>query len=246
MKAPPFHISPGTEVRVRGQLQVIDKISDSGLVTLVCPLRHTELQFELHELVTMRMDSILTPVLSEPTTHQVACPPAYTPQSQETRARVARRIAYAQFAAALYPIGPHSSRLKAAISDVAQRHKDDSPPSPHSVYRWVTRYVTSGYDTAVFMQDCSATRTRRKRQVTDEVSCRLREHITELLGAFKGATLHGITNLALAKTAKDLGHLTFVTKEGVEEEVGPFIEVAVAAQSVPKPPKVKKPKKGAN
>lgn len=117
MKAPPFHISPGTEVRVRGQLQVIDKITDSGLVTLVCPLRHTELKFELHELVTMRMDGILTPVLPEPTTHQVARPPTYTPQSKETRARVARRIAYAQFAATLYPIGPHSSRLKAAISE---------------------------------------------------------------------------------------------------------------------------------
>lgn len=246
MKAPPFHISPGTEVRVRGQLQVIDNISDSGLVTLVCPLRHTELQFDLHELVAMRMDGVLTPVLSEQTTHQVAYPQTYARQSKEARGRVARRIAYAQFAAALYPVGPHSSRLKAAISDVAQRHKDDSPPSPHSVYRWVTRYVTSGYDTAVFMQDCSIARTRKKRQVTDEVSCRLREHITELLGSSKGATLHGITNLALAKTAKDLGHLTFITKEGVEEDVGPFIEAAVAAQSVPKPPRRKKPKKGAN
>lgn len=194
----------------------------------------------------MRMDGVLTHVMSEPITHQVACPPTYTRQSKETRARVARRIAYAQFAAALYPVGPKSSRLKAAISDVAQRHKDDSPPSPHSVYRWVTRYVTSGYDTAVFMQDCSATRTRKKRQVTDELSHRLREHITELLGAFKSATLHGITNLALAKTARDLGHLTFITKEGVEEDVGPYIETAAAVLAAKKPPKVKKPRRGAS
>lgn len=232
MKAPPFHISPGTEVRIREQLQVIDKISDTGQVTLRCPVRQTQLEFELSELVHMRMSGALTPVYATQVKHQVTGVPTYEPLSKEARKLVARRISYAQSAAGIYPVGPHSPRLKAAISEVAQRHRDPAPPSPHSVYRWVRRYVTSGYDAAVFMQDCSVTRTRRPRHVTDEVRSRLQEHITALLGASKGATLNGITNLALAKTAKDLGHLTFVTKEGVEEDVEPFIRAADAALAV--------------
>lgn len=233
MKAPPFHIAPGTELRIRGQLQVIEKISDTGMVTVVCPVRQTRLQFELPELVSMRMSGALEPVLLTPTKHQVTGTPTYERLTKEARARVARRIAYAQSAAKLYPVGPQSPRLKAVIFEVGQRHKDSAPPSPHSVYRWLTRYVSSGYDTAVFLQDCAVTRTRRKRHVTDEVSDRLREHITSLLGAFKGATLHGITNLALAKAAKDLGHLTFISKEGVEEDVEPFIDAATAALQNP-------------
>jgi hypothetical protein len=62
--------------------------------------------------------------------------------------------------------------------------------------------VGSGYDTAVFMQDVDVTRTRRPRKLTDDVRTRLREHIQVLLGAFKGANLNGITNIALARTAK--------------------------------------------
>lgn len=240
MKTPPFHISPGTELRIHGQLQVIERISDEGQVTLLCPVRQTRLQFELYELVSMRMSGALEPVHLPRVQHEVTGVPAYTPLSKEARMRVARRIAYAQAASRIYPVGPHSLRLKAVISEVALRHKDTAPPSAHSVYRWLTRYVTSGYDNAVFVQDCAVTRTRKKRHVTDEISHRLREHITTLLSAFKGATLHGITNLALAKTAKDVGNLTFITKEGVEEDVEPFINTAEAALRMPKQPRPKR------
>lgn len=228
MKVPPFHIAPGTELRIRGQLLVIEKVSDDGTLTLLCPVRQTRLDFELSELVSMRMNGTLQPVHCHPERHIVTGAPTYLPLTKEARTRVARRIAYAQAAAVLYPVGPHSNRLKALIGEVAQRHNDVAPPSSHSVYRWLRRYVTSGYETAVFLQDYTVTRTRKPRHITDEISHRLREHIFNLLAAFKGATLHGITNLALAKTAKDFGHLTFMTKEGVETEAEPFISAAEA------------------
>lgn len=229
MRVPPFPLAPGTELRIRGQLQVIESISDVGLVTLMCPVRQSRLNFELSELVSMRMNGVLELVHTVPELHQVSGTPKYTKLPKEVRQRVARRIAYTQPAASLYPVGPHSPRLKALIAEVAQRHGDTSPPSSHSVYRWLTRYVTSGFETAVFMQDAAVTRTRKKRHITDAIQRRLGEHIANLLGSNKGATLHGITNLALAKTAKDVGHLTFITKEGVEEDVEPYIEVAEEA-----------------
>jgi hypothetical protein len=60
------------------------------------------------------------------------------------------------------------------------------------------------------------------------VKTRLRKHIQTLLGAYPGATLSGVMNLALARTARDIGHSTFVTKEGVEEFVDLYIRAAEA------------------
>ena len=90
------------------------------------------------------------------------------------------------------------------------------------------RFVRSGYDTSVFMQDSGVTRKRRPRTISDDVKTRLREHIQTLLGAYPGATLSGVMNLALARTARDIGHSTFVTKEGVEEFVDLYIRAAEA------------------
>lgn len=228
MKAPPFAIAPGVELRVNGQLQVIESVNADGEVTLKCPLRHTRLRFELPELISMRMAGTLEPVQAAPERHRPSGQPTYAAMSRETRDRVLRRLAYGRTAAQLYPIGPDNPLLSELIAEVAQRIGDVRPPSPHSVYRWVRRFVGSGYDTAVFMQDGAVMRRRKAQRVPDDVKSRLREHVQALLGAYPGATLNGITNLALARTARDLGHVTFITKEGVEELAEPFIHTAEA------------------
>lgn len=228
MKTPPFAIAPGIELRLNGQLQVIESVSADGEVTLKCPLRHTRLRFELTELISMRMAGTLEPVQAARESHRPSGQPTYASMSRETRDRVLRRLAYGRTAAQLYPIGPDNPLLAELIAEVAQRIGDARPPSPHSVYRWVRRFVGSGYDTAVFMQDGAVMRRRKAQRVPDDVKSRLREHVQVLLGAYPGATLNGITNLALARTARDLGHVSFITKEGVEELAEPFIQTAEA------------------
>lgn len=223
MRTPPFAIAPGTEVRLNGQLQVVQSVGLDGAVTLQCPLRHTQLQVTLTELVSMRMNGNLEPVLVGREDHQPSGQPTYASMTDEARGRALRRLAYGRTAAQLYPVGPENERLVALIAEVAQQIGDPHPPSSHSVYRWMRRFVCSGYDTAVFVQDGAVTRRRRPRSIPDGVKTRLREHIQALLGAYQGATLNGVMNLALARTAKDTGHCTFITKEGVEESADLYI-----------------------
>jgi putative transposase len=133
----------------------------------------------------------------------------------DQRRRVDRRIAYTNACVGLYPVGPNSKRLSAAIADVAERNRDSRPPSPHSVYRWMRRYILSNYDTGVFVQDAGAVRTRQPK-LEKGVRDLLKAEIERLLGASEGATLHGVMDEALALVAKQLGHLKFVAKDGTE------------------------------
>jgi hypothetical protein len=228
MRAPPLPLAPGVELRINGQLLVVRSMSPTGEVKLECPVRLTTLSFALSELVSMRMAGTLVPVHAPPVTHQVSGVPKRGLLQPAMRERVTRRMAYGQAAVQQYPVGPKSERMKRLIAEVAARIGDSRPPSPHAVYRWVRRYVASDYNTAVFMQDADVTRTRRPRKLTDDVSSTLREHIQVLLGSSKGATLHGITNLALAKTAKDLGYIQFRTKEGVPFLVDEYLQTEQA------------------
>lgn len=177
----------------------------------------------MSEVVTLRMSGALAPAHMPALPYDVRGPVRRGLLSPATRELVTRRMAYGKAAAQLYPVGPKSERLGQLIAEVAERIGDSDPPSAHSVYRWVRRYVASDYNTAVFMQDVDVVRKRPPRKLTDQTPDRLRHHIQTLLGAYLGATLHGITNLALAMTAKDMGYLQFQTKEGVEELVDDYI-----------------------
>jgi hypothetical protein len=227
MRAPPLPIAEGVELRIHGQLQVVRSVSTRGEVEFECPIRRTKFSMSLSEVVTLRMSGALAPVHTPPVVYAVSGTPRRGLLQPAMRERVTRRMAYGKAAAELYPVGPKSERLRLLIAEVAERIGDNQPPSPHAVYRWVRRYVASDYNTAVFMQDADVVRTRRPRKLTDDAQSRLREHIQLLLGAYVGATLHGITNMALARTAKDLGYIQFQTKEGVEELVDEYIASAM-------------------
>jgi transposase InsO family protein len=134
-------------------------------------------------------------------------------------------MAYGRAAAALFPIGPQNQRLVTLIQEVAARLQDTEPPSVHSVYRWMRRYVHAQHDTAVFMQDAAVVRTRTPR-IEPRIKSLLRDHIEALLGSYTYATLHGVTDLALALTARDAAHLSFVSITGATLLVDEFIPVA--------------------
>lgn len=225
MKSPPFPIAPGVEYRINGQLQVVRSVSPTGEVVLQCPVRRTNLYFSLPELVAMRIAGSLELVHKSSVTFQVNGTSRRGLLEPPVQERVRRRMAYGKAAAQLFPVGPKSARLHRLIDEIALRIGDKQPPSAHTVYRWLRRYVASDYDTAVFMLDADISRRRSPRKLTDIIRSQLRQNIQILLGAYKGATLHGITNLALAMTAKDLGYIQFTTKEGVTELADDYIPI---------------------
>lgn len=215
MRAPYFSTAPGTELRINGQLVVVREVGAQGDVRVECPMRRTSLSFSTAELGRMFMAGEIETIQALPVGRQAPSLPSLQPQTPELRARAVRRIAYAREAQTEYPVGPKSPRLQRAIDSVAQRIGDAEPPSPHSVYRWTKRFVDSGCDAAVFVQDGRVIRKRTPRIDARAVPL-LRQVIQDLLGRNRGATLSGITNEALALVAKELGYLSFRTKEGIE------------------------------
>jgi len=223
MKTPPFAFVKGTPYVLDGQEVTIDGIDTAtGKVKVTRANTTQQLHYELQDLMQMRLDGRLTSPPSQRPRYEPLGKASLKNLSPEQSLRVRRRMAYATACAPLYPVGPLSSRLANTIGDVARRVGDKRPPSPHSVYRWMRRYILSNYDTAVFVQDAGAIRQRKSRIGRDERE-RLSAEIERLLGATKGATLSGVMDEALASVAKQLGYLSFVAKDGVEHIPDEFL-----------------------
>lgn len=129
------------------------------------------------------------------------------------RERALRRLAYTRAALSLHPVGPKSPRLAHTIAEVAKRRKESPPPSAHTVYRWLTRFVLSGQDSTVFLRDAGAVR-KRKPRLPEGVEERLRQQLMERLGATKGGSIRGVADEVLAAVAKDLGYDGYKTVRG--------------------------------
>lgn len=224
MRTPPFPLSPGTELRINGQVLVIREVSKAGQVRLECPLRKASTVFPVQELIAMRLRGEIEHVGAKSATYEPSGLASLRLLTKEQRLRVARRIAYVRVAALLFPVGPKAERLKHAVSEVAARIKDSAPPSCHSVYRWTRRYVTSGFNTAVFVQDAGAIRTRTPR-IEPKARALLQERIQALLGENVGATLRGVMNKALAQVALELGYPTFTTTQGAVMFPSEYLEL---------------------
>ena len=234
MKSPPMSFSQDTEYIINGIAMAVDSLDpETGLVRLRNPRSGAKEDFSTQQLAYMRM----TGRLSVPADTHLKHTPTFQPTLQRltpVQSRcVARRTAYAKASAHLYPIGPLSARLQSTVDEVAVRIKDTRPPSPHSVYRWMRRLILSNYDTAVFAQDAGAIR-QRKSRIEPKAQELLREEIQRLLGASRHATLNGVMNEALARVAKELGYITFTSKEGDEHVVDVFI--ALLAPRAPSAP----------
>ena len=139
--------------------------------------------------------------------------------SNAQRRMALRRLAYTRAAESLYPVGPKSPRLARVIGEVARRREDPSPPSVHTVYRWLRRFVASGRDTTVFLRDAGALR-KRKPRLPEGVDERLRAHLMERLGANKGGSLRGVLDEVLADVAQELGYDGFKTVRGAIRVLG--------------------------
>lgn len=137
---------------------------------------------------------------------------------EATHERIKRRIRYVQAVADLYPIAPKTPIFAHAIAQVSQVFNDKEPPSIHTVYRWLRRYVAAGYDVNAFARDAGVIRKR-----TSRLPEGVREQLAEnLLAAFAnpGASLHGAYDQVLEKTAKAMGF------DGFQKSSGEIVYVA--------------------
>jgi hypothetical protein len=224
MKSSMLSFVPRTKFQVHGRDVEVDSVdAKKGTVILKAPAPSKEtLSYGLAELNAMYFRGELTlPPGAEPR-HEPTWKATLKELTKEQRKRVARRIAYTNACAPLYPVGPLSRRLSTAIAEVAQRIGDRMPPSPHSVYRWMRRYILSNYNTAVFVQDAAAIR-KRKPRIDKGVRDLLAVEIERLLGANKKATLNGVMDEALASVAKRLGYINFIAKDGTEQASDEFL-----------------------
>lgn len=216
MNTPPLSLTKGAKYVFKGKEVEVDSVDvDTGNVLLKRPFTGEMLSYSLSAFTTLRMNGQLPRPGEKLPRHQPTGRANGLRLKDDQRERAARRLAYATACTPLYPIGPLSHRLATAIAEVAARIRDRSPPSPHSVYRWVRRYVLSNYDTAVFVQDAGAIRKREPR-IDRKVKELLEKEIERLLGADKDATLNGILDEAMASVAKQLGYLKFTAKDGVD------------------------------
>jgi hypothetical protein len=224
MKASLLSFVRGAKYSLNGQMVEVESVDvKEGTAILKAHYPNkASLRYSLAELSTMFFRGELNLPSDTPASHEPTWKATLKPLTQEQRKRVERRIAYTNACTPLYPVGPLSRRLSTAIAEVAQRLGDKRPPSPHSVYRWVRRYILSNYNTAVFFQDAGAIR-QRKPRVDKGVRDLLAVEIERLLGVDKKATLHGVMDEALASVAKQLGHIHFIAKDGSQQVAAEFI-----------------------
>jgi hypothetical protein len=224
MKSSMLSFVPGTKFRVHGRdVEVLSVDVKEGTALLKAPYPSKEtLRYPLADLNVMYFRGELTLPEAITPRHEPTWQATRKELTKEQRKRVERRIAYTNACTPLYPVGPLSRRLSTAIAEVAQRIGDRRPPSPHSVYRWVRRYILSNYNTAVFYQDAEAIRPRKPR-IAKGIRDLLAVEIERLLGANPAATLSGVTDQALAAVAKQLGFINFIAKDGTEQASDEFI-----------------------
>lgn len=241
MKVAVLPLRVGTMYQLQGSTYAIRDVQPDGMVHLACPIRRdVVVPLSVTELVKLRMSG-QAKLVGEPEPEvntALTKARALKALSPEQRARVSRRVAYVNAARSLWPVGPLNPRLSDLISAVAARRGELEPPSPHSVYRWLSRFVRTN-DTGVFMRDAGYPSLRKPR-IDPTAKAVLQGHLEVLLGSRPGETLWAITDLALALTARDLGFSTFIDKEGNERPVDETVETAnsalrAKAAKLPKP-----------
>jgi putative transposase len=160
----------------------------------------------------------------------------FTALEPEVVGRIERRLYYVRSLLPLRDKGPRNAHLRLAIQEAAHRIEDPSPPSPHTVYRWVKRYVESGYDVGCLAVEALVKRTRASR-LPPRVREALLKHAFNALKGFKKRSLRSLANDIFRATAQDLGftHFLSVRREvyAVEEEApAPKDEVAVSVAAL--------------
>ncbi len=131
----------------------------------------------------------------------------------EERAKGERCLAYAKALIPYVPVSPKSAVFRKVIEVVAERLADPVPPSPHSVYRWLRTYITSGHNADVFFGEARISHQRRSGLNLDLREA-LEQKLMDALGSNPGATLYGAYDHVMAQLAQEHGFDAYRTIEG--------------------------------
>jgi len=199
----------GKQVLVNGSLFVIEALDGASHVVLQRVGNAAQITITRNELaklaITGQYSDADTPALE---TKNRQPPFKLDKLTDEQRSRVIRRLSYVNAVVDLHPIGPKNPLLRMRINDTAARLKDLAPPSPHSVYRWLRRFVLSDHDPAAFARDACVVR-RRKSRLDDGVQELLSAKLMDELTSSKGATVRGVFDKVVEQVACTLGHSSF-------------------------------------
>ena len=214
MKSIEFAPTLGKQVLVNGLMFVVTALEGPNRVVLMRVDSGQTVTFERNTLARM---AIAGTFQSLDGARQADKPPlpnlSFDSLSDSGKKRVSRRVAYVKGVINEFPVGPNSTRLSNAVAAAARRLNDSEVPSPHSVYRWLTRYVQSGYDVNALAKDAMTKRSRTPR-LPEKVKKRLEECLLEELGADVGASIWGVTDKILEQIAVELEYDGFVTTRG--------------------------------
>lgn len=223
MKMPRIHIVPGRVFEFKNGKRRIARVNTDGTVVLENELTGEESTVALPTLLQLYMGGMVkdgVPLrVQDPDEDKYVRrkKPAATPEAEADRQRrlqtVSRRIAYVNALFAAGPVGPKHAAFDACLRQVAEVTGDKSPPSPWTAYRWLSRYRRSGFNPDALARQELFVRTR-KPKVEPRIKAAIARHVSDLLARDVGPTLHSVTDLALALTARDLGHVQFRDQYG--------------------------------
>ncbi len=128
-------------------------------------------------------------------------------------AKATRRMAYTKALIRLSPISPKSPIFQQVIDQVAQQIEDTSPPSPYSAYRWLLRYIDSGYNPDTFLGEARIHQ-RRKSRMPEGVNEAFDAALIEVMGENPTSTLYGACDAVIARVASEQGFDAYRTIGG--------------------------------
>ena len=210
----------GRQVLLNGLVYVIsdvDGVTDIVLKRIESGVTAT---FKRNDLARLAMEGTLKPLDGEEPPESRQLPTlSFDDLSPAGQEKVRRRLAYVNAVKDEFPVGPRSPRLRRAILATAER-RGEAPPSPHTVYRWLTRFINSGHNVIALAQDAMTKRSRKSR-LPREVPERLEQHLIKELGGNVGSTVWGVTDSVLEKVARELGYDGFYSKRGTVTLLAP-------------------------
>jgi len=228
MKSLVFNPGVGSRLVVNEIAFVVRKSGDMGELLLERCDSGQRVTFKLSDLAVMAMTGVCKSAEADATPARSLPVVSLSELRPGKRDAVLRKLAYVKAALTEHPVGPKSARLSRVIDELAKRRRDTSPPSPHSVYRWLRRYVASGYDVNSLALDAMVKR-RRISRVGDDVRNRIAQHLMDSLSRVKGGTVYGAFDEVMEKVARELGYDGFRTKNGSTQIVG-LLDIKDAAE----------------
>lgn len=244
MRKAPFEFKPGQRLWFNGAPATVCQVDSAGQRHI--RLSATNQVVKLSEAKLARLSMCGVVKSADPT--GAAPDESVTKESRDSgvpwhklskaqQARIRRRIKYVKAVETLYPISPNNPLLPVAVMQVAKDTADDNPPSPHSVYRWLRRYVKAGCDVGALAREVAFRRQRRSR-LPAGAKQQLAVRLMEALGANPGASISGVFNDVMQAAAEALGLESYKDRNGNVQYVTYGLRAKTRDRSGPAMPKL--------